>query len=246
MAEAAARWGRTRDERPRFVMLTLTVPHSGDLAADREALAAGWRRFYLRVRDEIAKRRKALVPKIKRWRLGAADGIGRFPYAGVWEVTPSDGGHIHMHVAVIWPYLKFKLVREWWRKACPGSEHIGFSWKRRDGKASTPSSIANYLGKYLSKGSDGNFSPSTNAEISAAMYNKRSVTASRHFWVKFTPECPCCHSTFHVVLIGFPEIPPELLAQRRMLWPDDTPDDDPIFESRQWDLPMSGLDAFNR
>lgn len=194
-AQASHEWGSTRDERPRFVMLTLTVRHSGCLATDREAIALGWRKFYKRVHAEI----------------------GAFPFAGVWEVTPSDGGHVHAHVAVVWPYVKFDDAREWWLAACPESERINFSWRRKDRKPSTPNSIANYLSKYLAKGAEATFSPALNAEISAAMYNKRSIFTSRKFWVAFVPECPCCSSPWRVVLVGFPsEMPPNPPED----WPD--------------------------
>lgn len=174
-AEEVDAWNGKRDERPRLVLLTLTVRHSGDLAVDREALASGWRRFYKRM---------------NRW-------IGVYPYAGVWEVTPSDDGHLHAHVAVVWPWLKWKDVRALWLESCPESERINMVAKRRDGKASTPSSVANYLGKYLSKGV-GDFSPRLNAEVSAAMYNKRSVFTSTGFWEKFVPVCPTCDRSWHV------------------------------------------------
>lgn len=213
-AEASSAWGPTRDERPRFVLLTLTVRHSGCLATDREAIARGWRRFYQRLNAEI----------------------GVFPYAGVWEVTPSDGGHVHAHVAVVWPYVRFDDARAWWLKACPESERINFSWKRKDGKPSTPASIANYLGKYLSKGASDAFTPTMAAEISAAMYNKRSVFAARGFWLRFVPECPCCQSPWRVVLLGFPDTE----GWREPI--DPTPDDDPRFDRLQWELPMWGLD----
>src|SRR4051812_17561858 len=65
-----------------IVLVTLTLRHSGDLEVDRKALAGGWRRLYKSLHDEY----------------------GKFPYVGVWEVTPgADGkGHLHMHVAVVW------------------------------------------------------------------------------------------------------------------------------------------------
>ena len=182
-----------RDGKPRLVMLTLTVRHSGDLAADRDALARGWRAFYLSLGNRIA-----------RWH-----------YAMVWEVTPSDGGHIHAHVAVIWPYVPWGVeqaramgvdwnVRDIWRESCPESERINMVASRRDRKPSTPSSIANYLGKYLGKGCDmSGFSPSLRAEIAAATYNKRSVTPSKGFWEKFKPLCKCCDQPWRLVCVGW-------------------------------------------
>lgn len=162
-----------RERGTKIVLLTLTVRHSGDVGADREALAEGWRRFYRRCNKE--------------W--------GRYPYVGVWEVTPgADGaGHVHVHIAAIWPWRDWGVCRQWWLDACPQSERITFVAKRRDGQESSPKSVARYLGKYMSKGMEGSeFSPVLRANIVGKLYNTRWVFSSRKFWVPFEPRCPAC------------------------------------------------------
>ena len=117
-------WGAAggRGMRPQIVLLTLTQRHSGDVVADQAALADGWRKLYKRMHEDH----------------------GAFPYVGVWEVTKgSDGlGHLHMHVAVVWRYRDWSRVREQWLRACPTSQYLTMIAKRKDGKASSPSSVS--------------------------------------------------------------------------------------------------------
>lgn len=158
----------------KLVLLTLTTRHSGDIAADREAIAKGWRQMY-----KMLHRR----------------GWGKFPYVGVWEVTPGhDGkGHVHAHVAVLWPFRDWGVVRKLWLKACPTSERITFVASRQDKKPSSPRSVGNYLSKYLSKGvQTAEFSTQLRADVAAASYQARWVFTSRKFWVPWVPLCPGC------------------------------------------------------
>lgn len=158
----------------KLVLLTLTTRHSGDVAEDRDAIAAGWRALYRKLHKV---------------------GWGKFPYVGVWEVTPGhDGkGHVHAHVAVIWPFRDWSVVRRLWLASCPTSERITFVASRRDGRESTPQSVANYLGKYLSKGVQTHeFSPELRADVAAASYQARWVFSSVRFWQPWVPVCPGC------------------------------------------------------
>lgn len=158
----------------KLVLLTLTTRHSGDVAADRDNIARGWRTLY-----------KALHRR----------GWGKFPYVGVWEVTPGhDGrGHVHAHVAVLWPFRDWSVVRKLWLAACPTSERITFVASRQDKKPSSPRSVGNYLAKYLSKGvQTADFSPQLRADVAAASYQARSVFTSRGFWQPWVPVCPGC------------------------------------------------------
>lgn len=158
-----------------IVLVTLTVRHSGDVVSDRRALADGWRGLYQRMHRR---------------------GWGRFPYVGVWEVTPgADGlGHVHAHLAVVWPWRDWGEVRELWLDACPQSERITFVAGRRDGRASDPRSVANYLGKYLAKGvQERGFDPVLRADVCAAAYQSRWVFTSRRFWIPWVPLCPGCN-----------------------------------------------------
>jgi len=157
-----------------IVLLTLTLRHSGAVDADRKSLADGWRRFYRSLNRTY----------------------GKFPYVGVWEVTPGDDGrgHMHMHVAVVWPWRDWSDCRRMWLRACPQSERITFVARRRDGRASDPKSVANYLGKYLSKGIDTiDFTTELRTQIVAASYNTRWVFTSRCFWITFAPLCQRCN-----------------------------------------------------
>ena len=167
----AAMTGRDRGDM--LVLLTLTIEHSGDVERDRKELAEGWRRFYLAVR--------------RRW--------GTCPYVGVWEVTPGEDGlgHVHAHVAVVWPWRDWSLCSRLWRDACPRSSRISFVAARRDGRRSDPKSVANYLGKYLAKGMEAEeFTPELRSKVLAGLYNTRWVFSSRRFWQPFLPRCQAC------------------------------------------------------
>lgn len=168
-------------QKPAIYLLTLTQRHTGNLSTDRDAIARGWRALYKRMHDDY----------------------GAFPYVGVWEVTRGDDGlgHVHLHIAVIWRYRDWSRVRGQWLAACPSSSRLDISDGRKDGKESTPSSVAKYLGKYLSKGCDLDaFTPTLRAEVSAAFYNQRSVIASTRFFVRFEKCCAKCGERFALVV----------------------------------------------
>lgn len=178
------RWGDGggRGMRPQIVLMTMTTEHTGDVGADQGAIALGWRKLYKAMHADY----------------------GAFPYCGVWEVTRGrDGlGHVHLHVAVIWRYRDWARVREQWIAACPSSQYLTLVAKRKDGKASSPSSVGKYLGKYLGKGADvAGFEPRLRAEVSAAMYNQRSVVASAHFWRRVEKCCAKCNERYRLVEI---------------------------------------------
>lgn len=173
--------------RPEIRLITLTQRHSGNLSDDQQALMAGWRALYKRMHEEY----------------------GRFPYVGVWEVTRGrDGlGHVHLHLAVIWQWRDYKRIRAQWERACPSSMQFDIVRKRRDGRPSTPTSIANYVGKYISKGVDLDaFTPRLRAEVSAAFYNQRSVVTSLGFWRREPKCCAKCHDRYRLVEIELPAL----------------------------------------
>jgi hypothetical protein len=175
----------------RLVLLTLSVRHSGSVERDRAELADGWRAF-----------RKAY------WRK-----YGWFPFCGVYEVTPGvDGlGHIHGHVAVVWPWRDWHDIREMWLAACPSSERITLVADRRDGRQSTAGSVANYLAKYLAKGSQGEeFTPELLTRVIAGTYNTRWVFSSRGFWQIFEPLCKRCNCAITAAQFRWnaPPLPP--------------------------------------
>ncbi len=176
-----------RGTKPRLVLLTFTTKHTGDLSADHESIAVGWRKLYKRMHDDH----------------------GWFPYVGVWEVTPGrDGlGHVHLHVSAVWRYRDYERVQEQWKRACPTSCHVDIVADRKDKKESTPGSVSNYLGKYLSKGADtSRFTAWMRAEVSAAFYNQKAVITSEKFWVREPKCCPKCHDRYRLVEIELPSL----------------------------------------
>lgn len=157
----------SRRPRLRWHLLTLTLRHSGDVAADRAALARGWRRFY-----------KALH---RRW--------GDFSYVGTWEVTAGrDGlGHPHAHVVALWPWRDWAVVSALWRQSCPESSHISIERARNVKRA------ARYVSKYVAKGVEADeFTPELRARVLAGTYGTRWLFSSVRFWVPFEPCCPAC------------------------------------------------------
>jgi len=145
-------------------LLTISLRTTGDPVRDRRELGASWRRFY---------------QAMHRW-------LGAHAYAGVYEVTPgSQGlGHVHMHVAVVWPrFVAYGRVRKLWLAAARGdSSRIDISTRGGDAERA-----AGYLAKYLSKGSEA-LTDELAGRVVAAFYGVRAVTASRRFWV---PRCGC-------------------------------------------------------
>lgn len=167
-----ARWAEARAaELPgwrtqhRLVLITMSVRHTGDLAADKRSISDGWRRFYKSMHAEH----------------------GKHHYSWVWEVTPGEDqlGHVHAHVAVIWPYIDWHDVRAKWDAACPESEHFSLV------ASTTPRRASKYLSKYLSKGVDtADFTPEMRARVVAAFYGARTVNTSAHFWLPVS-SCLC-------------------------------------------------------
>jgi hypothetical protein len=175
--------------RPEIVLMTLTIRHSGSVEDDRRDLAEGWREFYRRLQR-------------RGWTA---------PYCGAWEATSGrDGlGHVHLHVAIIWPRIPWSTVSRLWRASCPRSEVIDLKGPRKDRKPTNAWTAAKYLSKYISKGIDFDALPAElAADIVAASYNQKSVVHGTGRWapdaatgkmqrVKFfqpweRPHCDCC------------------------------------------------------
>lgn len=165
--EAAA---RVAPRGTRVVLLTLTIRHSDDVAADRRDLVATWRAFYRAYR--------------RRW--------GTFAYVGTHEVTAGrDGaGHPHAHVMVLWPYRDWKKIIGLW-KSCSVRDPDDVSIDLR--VSHSVKHAARYMAKYVSKGvQTDEFAPGLRARVLAGTYNTRWVFTSRRFWAPFVPLCPCC------------------------------------------------------
>lgn len=183
MIEAIPGWtAKHRDQRNRagrVRMITLTVAHSGQLAADRAELVRGW---------------TGLRKQMHKWFGGA------LPYVLVWETTPGkDGlGHEHAHVIVVGgpPHWNYAAMQRTWRNVCPRSSHLDIQLARGD----TARAAGMYLGKYASKGAEiGGFGWTDEliAQWIAAHYNQRGVSTSRGFWVPPEPICARCGEWVH-------------------------------------------------
>lgn len=91
--ELAAGWG--------WRLVTVTLPHAG-IGVDTATIGRAWSRMWRSV-DAYVRREN---PGAKRPR-----------YIARIEVTPSGGGHVHMHALVLSPYLPHEALRVWWAKA---------------------------------------------------------------------------------------------------------------------------------
>jgi hypothetical protein len=149
------------------VMLTLTLKDTGDIAADRANLEAGWRRFYRRYLDVF----------------------GAFEYVATHEITPGRAriGHPHMHVVALWPFRCWKMLRRWWLNACPQSARIYFKGSTNVKRASA------YISKYVAKGVEtSDWSPELRARALHAYYGTRWFSTSEGFFSRWVTICPCC------------------------------------------------------
>jgi len=110
-------------------LLTLTLPHSGDVGRDVATLPKAWRVFWKLTRIHLEIDRglsKAHVTQVV--------------YLRVIEITAGqkDDGHAHMHVYLICPYLYSALLRLHWAKAI---ESCGYEIRTR----SAPTPLADVL-----------------------------------------------------------------------------------------------------
>jgi len=128
---AWSRAGRPRGMRPDVELVTLTVGHSGVIKTDAKRLQSGWARL--------------------RARLYVQDGRA-LPFFRVYEIT--DGadelGHVHMHVAVIWPWRDLQALSAAWSDATDG---VGFNVDVRGRKRAgrNPTKAASYVAGYVQK-----------------------------------------------------------------------------------------------
>jgi len=173
------------------------VRHCGDIDGDRRHLVDGWRGVY-------------------RWlrKLGVAQ-----PYALVHEITPgADGtGHVHLHLATMWPYVPYDRMRAVFRRASDGyGERIHVSSRAKH----DPKRAAGYLSKYASKGIDLNtFSPLLSARVLEAYYGQRKRGASHGFYRRSPHRCEHCSWPFRRVYgeeLVWVDKEPRLLSQLRL------------------------------
>lgn len=91
--------------------LTLTLPHSGDIAADVRELPRAWRRFWRALRTHFTKDVLAGEEPLERRKLAEL-----IRFVRVIEVTEGvDGlGHAHLHVYLVGPYIdKYRVAHLW-------------------------------------------------------------------------------------------------------------------------------------
>lgn len=158
---AARRRGEQRGMMPGVYLVTLTVPHSGSIAVDRETIARGWRKL-------------TKVAQAGGWWSA---------YAMTYEVTPGserDGrrGHVHVHLAAVSSWIPYEELHEAWRKYT-GAVVIDVSAPR----SKRCESAADYLSKYVTKGVDpAVFTGQKAGELLVAWRGKRKITTSVGFW----------------------------------------------------------------
>jgi hypothetical protein len=156
---------------PGVYLVTLTGPHSGDVAQDRAALGAAWRRL-------------TKAASAGRW-WGA--------YALTWEVTAGKSGtpHVHAHVACVSSWIPYEELHEAWRRAMPGALVLDVQAPQRARNES--GRAANYLAKYVTKGIEpGELTGQQAGSLLVAFHGRRKVTTSAHFWFAKRRECPRC------------------------------------------------------
>lgn len=196
LATATDTWkreGSQKGQRPKIVMMTMTVPRTLDgvqLSLDdrRHRLIDGWRKF----RQWLHRR------------------IGKFAFVGLPELKPgSDAtGHLHYHVVCIWPFWDWTEAQAEWRRATglPNANPPDFAVMKDSETA------AHYVAKYASKGATSNAERTKTRTGSVAMtaelladfvctyYGKRRVTVSVGFWVpRPAPCCPRCQQAITVI-----------------------------------------------
>lgn len=166
-------WHRAgrRGSAPSIYLVTLTMPHSGDIVRDREVMGRAWRV------------------------LSKAASYGQWwgHHALVYEVTRGrDGlGHVHAHVAALSSWIPFAELRAIWARAIPGATQVDVvtpTQARQRAKAAgrrfdPASNSGQYLAKYVTKGCDPReFTGEKAGELLAAFRGRRKVTTSKHFW----------------------------------------------------------------
>lgn len=185
--EAWNRAGRPKGRRPDVTLLTLTVRHSGSVAADRYTIRKGWER-------------------LRAW-LYQRDGRA-LPFVLVWELTPGTDelGHVHAHVVAVWPWRDLRELDAEWQRATRGAgttvDVSGVGKLRRGGHA--PQHAASYAASYVGKGGiDANCSDTLHAEWLRMHANgARAYTSSRGVLTAIPPESsPCCRQKEFLVAL---------------------------------------------
>jgi len=232
---------RRRGMLPGIYLMTLTAPHSGDLATDRERMGKAVRK---------------LLKHANKYRWWST-------YALTWEATNGDDGlgHMHCHLAVIsgWiPYRRKEVIggddalERWdgespnarrvppritrrqytserglhdvWRDAMPGALVLDVKAPRHG--SDDAASGGQYLAKYVTKGVDSSeFTGRKAGELLVAFRGCRKVSTSQAFWDRTVPQCECCGNRYRSVLapMSLQEIAPAAMLRsmaERTRWRD--------------------------
>lgn len=177
LASEMRRWrmrGCMPGQMPVITLVTLTVRHSGSLAADRHTITRGWQR-------------------LRSWLWHVDDGRA-LPYVLAWELTPgSDGlGHVHAHVAAVWPFRDLRALDAEWQRATGGH---GLTVDVKGGGTRTRKAgavaAARYVSTYINKGGADDSTPlPMRAEWLRLARTHRAYTASRGLLPERAP-APC-------------------------------------------------------
>jgi hypothetical protein len=114
-------------------LLTLTLPHSGDMRRDIATLPRAWRIFWKLTRLHLELDRG----------LSKAQ-VSQLVYLRVIELTAgrNNDGHAHMHVYLICPYLYSPILRLHWAKAI---EACGYDLNARSAPVPLSDVLANVV-----------------------------------------------------------------------------------------------------
>jgi hypothetical protein len=219
LRSAVDAWKRSgrRGSKPGVYLVTLTMPHSGDLVTDRRVMGEAW--------GAISKAASyggyyrggewKLDEAGKRVNVGGTRSDAKWwgHHAVTYEVTggTKNDGHLHAHAAVISQWVPYEELHAAWREACPGAKHLDVvdpatQAKRSNAhgrKANGASTAAEYLAKYVTKGVEPRELTGRKAgEMLVAFRGRRKVTTSRYFWrplVGRTKHCEGCNECHRLV-----------------------------------------------
>lgn len=126
------RWGER--------LVTLTVPHSGDVARDVETIVRAWRAIEAPWRRHLKER-------------GCVE---KQAYLRAIETTAGRHreGHAHLHIWLVGPYIDHAMLRAWWGAAL---EREGYVVPRRPleqvlGRSGDRARVGQWLARYASTG----------------------------------------------------------------------------------------------
>lgn len=205
--------GGRRGYQPGVYLITLTMPHSGDLVTDRKTMGAAWR--------DLSK-----AASYGGYHKGARRNADGHPCRGadwvdakwwghhamVYEVTKGTvgDGHMHAHAAVISGWVPYDELRATWERSIPGAvivdvvspEDARKKAKERGRKLNAISNAAEYLAKYVTKGVEpAEMTGRKAGEMLVAFRGRRKVTTSAHFWRPLADRsgCPTCKQAHRLV-----------------------------------------------